>query len=102
MRYNPTFILLLQTILRRFDGSVNFARNWNDYKDGFGFLSTEFWIGHEKLSFLTNQKVYEVRIDITLENKTPCDMRYDAFRITDEWGDYKLSTLGTYESDVGK
>ena len=30
---------------RRYDGSVNFTQNWNNYSDGFGSLDTEFWLG---------------------------------------------------------
>uniref|UniRef100_A0A8W8M7C5 Fibrinogen C-terminal domain-containing protein n=1 Tax=Magallana gigas TaxID=29159 RepID=A0A8W8M7C5_MAGGI len=32
-------------IQRRFDGSVNFRRNWREYEDGFGTFDSEFWIG---------------------------------------------------------
>ena len=35
--------------MRRFDGSVNFTREWEDYKNGFGNLTEEFWIGKESL-----------------------------------------------------
>ena len=66
-----------------------------------GFLLTEFWLGHDKLSFVTSQALYEITIDITLVNATSCDVRYDAFGISDEWSDYKISTVGTYQSDIG-
>ncbi|KAJ8033642.1 Fibrinogen C domain-containing protein 1-A [Holothuria leucospilota] len=49
---------------RRIEGSIYFNRTWKDYKNGFGFQSNEFWLGLEKLSFLTNQKKYEIRIDM--------------------------------------
>ncbi|KAJ8033429.1 Ficolin-1 [Holothuria leucospilota] len=85
-------------IQRRFDGGIEFNRNWDDYKKGFGFLSTEFWFGNDKLSHLTNQAVYQLRIDIILDNTTSCDVQYDSFRISDEWSGYKVSSLGIYDS----
>jgi len=34
-----------QVLVRRMDGSVNFTREWQDYKIGFGSLNGEFWAG---------------------------------------------------------
>ena len=38
---------------KRLDGSVDFFRNWESYKNGFGDLNGEFWLGNDKLHRLT-------------------------------------------------
>ena len=34
-----------QVIQRRQDGSQKFDRDWNEYKEGFGQMAREFWLG---------------------------------------------------------
>ncbi|PIK35696.1 hypothetical protein BSL78_27477, partial [Apostichopus japonicus] len=87
-------------IQRRDSGAVNFDRSWSQYKDGFGFLSTEFWLGNEKLSYLTNQGHYELRVDIKLSNGASFYTTYRGFRITDEWGQYQVTHIGELESNA--
>ncbi|PIK41877.1 hypothetical protein BSL78_21274 [Apostichopus japonicus] len=77
-------------IQRRLEGTIDFNRNWQSYKDGFGFLNSEFWIGNEKLAYLTNQDKYELRIDITSSTGTQIYIQYDNFRITEEKGGIQL------------
>lgn len=42
---------------QRRDGSVDFRKDWIQYREGFGYLSpddsTEFWLGNEKIHMLT-------------------------------------------------
>jgi len=45
------FIKPLQVLVRRMDGSVQFRREWQDYKLGFGSLTGEFWAG-SKTNFI--------------------------------------------------
>ncbi|XP_071836723.1 fibrinogen-like protein A isoform X2 [Apostichopus japonicus] len=81
---------------RRLDGSVDFYRDWNEYKHGFGYMRREFWLGNEKLSYLTNQGNYELRVDLTDVNGVQYIAKYNLFRISDEGSKYTLTELGEY------
>ncbi|XP_071795596.1 uncharacterized protein [Asterias amurensis] len=56
---------------RRYNGSVNFNRSWADYKDGFGSMDGEFWLGNEILHKLTDAEGnWTIRLDLTNEKNT--------------------------------
>ncbi|KAJ8034017.1 Ficolin-1 [Holothuria leucospilota] len=86
-------------IQRRTDVSLTFQRVWEDYKSGFGFLGSEFWIGHDKLSYLTNQAAYELRIDLMFSNGSFFYITYKSFRISDEWSDYAIVSADEFRSN---
>ncbi|XP_071836980.1 microfibril-associated glycoprotein 4-like isoform X4 [Apostichopus japonicus] len=81
---------------RRVNGSVDFFCNWTSYKEGFGELDHEFWLGNDKLYYLTNQGRYTLRIDLVDRNGSSYFAKYDLFRINDENDNYQLSELGTF------
>lgn len=88
-------------IQRREDGSVNFLRKWADYKQGFGNLNGEFFIGLDKLHALTTDTPQELLIVMQdYENATKY-AKYDAFAIGDENEGYALNVLGAYSGDAG-
>ncbi|XP_056134052.1 fibrinogen C domain-containing protein 1 [Lampris incognitus] len=58
-------------IQRREDGSVNFYRGWAGYRDGFGAITGEHWLGLQRIYSLTRTGGYELRIDMAdFENGT--------------------------------
>ncbi|KAJ8035672.1 Angiopoietin-1 [Holothuria leucospilota] len=82
---------------RSVDNFVEFRRAFSEYRDGFGFLHSEFWLGNERLSFLTNQKKYQLRIDMTNSAGSSLYLTYDLFRISDAWSNYTIISIGKYE-----
>ena len=76
---------------RRVDGSVDFYRNWNDYKNGFGNLSGEFWLGLDKIHRLSASGQNVLRVDLeTFENNTAYAV-YKSFSVGDESKAYILN-----------
>jgi hypothetical protein len=82
-------------IQRRVDGSVDFYRNWTDYKNGFGDPTGEYWLGLDEIHRLTNVSTKVIRFDLwdTTGNTTYAE--YSNFAIASENAKYKLS-LGSY------
>ena len=39
----------MQVIQNRYNGSVDFDRDWKEYTYGFGSVDTEYWIGEREL-----------------------------------------------------
>ncbi|XP_062609225.1 ficolin-1-like [Saccostrea cucullata] len=74
-------------ILKREDGSVNFSRNWDDYKYGFGNASTEYWIGNEMMHNLSASRLY---VMITHINGSVFYQTYGHFYVASEATGYKL------------
>ena len=79
---------------KRLDGSVSFYRGWTDYKNGFGDLNGEFWLGLDKIHRLTKTKK-RLRVDLIDTRGNTAYAEYDMFAVTSERTKYKLS-LGTY------
>ena len=79
---------------KRLDGSVDFYRDWDDYKRGFGILNGEFWLGLDKIHRLTKQQS-RLRADLEDFSGKLAYAEYSFFGVGDEASKYKLR-LGTY------
>ncbi|ROT77851.1 hypothetical protein C7M84_003449 [Penaeus vannamei] len=78
----------------------DFYRTWDEYVDGFGDLTGEFWLGLDNIHALTNQTNYEIRIDLEDWDGTAKWAQYSTFLVKDRASNYKLQ-LGSYSGDAG-
>lgn len=88
-------------IQNRFDGSVNFSRGWDDYKEGFGDLDGEFWLGLDKIYQLTSTKKCELLVHLEDFDGLAKFAHYVRFAIGSEDDKYKLAKLGRYNGTAG-
>ncbi|XP_072019093.1 uncharacterized protein [Amphiura filiformis] len=91
---------------KRFDGSVDFYRGWlawNDYKEGFGSLDGEFWLGLERLHLLTSSsgKSWELMIKLEDFNNDTAYEIYQPFSIGNEASNYTLYVGSYYIGNAG-
>ena len=80
------------TIQRRMDGSVDFYRNWTEYKTGFGEPSGEYWLGLDAIHQIT--KSYDkvlIRIKATAGDGDEMYMIFEGFSVESEDKNYKLN-----------
>lgn len=68
-------------IQRREDGSVNFFRGWEAYRDGFGMTTGEHWLGLQRIYSLTRSGGFELRIDMADFDNATAFARYSEFSV---------------------
>ncbi|XP_051963839.1 angiopoietin-related protein 2-like [Xyrauchen texanus] len=87
-------------IQRRIDGSVNFFRNWETYKQGFGNIDGEYWLGLENMYWLTNQGTYKLLVTLEDWSGRKTFAEYASFRLEPETDFYRLR-VGHYHGNAG-
>lgn len=87
----------------RYDGSVDFLRNWTEYRNGFGDVEAEHWLGLEYVHQFTVAQPCELIVVLreTAQNTSYLYARYDAFQVAAETEQYRLDSLGTYSGTAG-
>ena len=74
---------------RRLNGARNFYRGWDEYKNGFGDIRGEFWLGNEKIHQLTEISS-QLRVEITTKNDGDKYAKYSTFTVTNEVSKYTM------------
>ncbi len=89
---------------KRFDGSVDFFRNWDNYTQGFGSLDGEFWLGLQKIHLLMSTpesgQSWELLILLEAFDDDTAHAKYETFYIGDAASDYILR-IGGYSGTAG-
>ncbi|GFO40638.1 fibrinogen c domain-containing protein 1 [Plakobranchus ocellatus] len=86
-------------IQRRTTGNVDFYRDWATYKQGFGSLDDDFWLGNDNIHTITSSGIYELRVDLKFQGKSAF-AHYSKFSIDGEDKNYALR-LGNYDGTAG-
>ena len=83
-------------IQRRNSGQLEFKnRHWVEYEDGFGSLSSEFWLGLRSMHCLTSSHgQWELRIDYQLSNGEKSYLHYSNFAVGNAASKYQLTISG--------
>ena len=84
---------------RRMNGTIDFFRNWADFRNGFGDVFGEHWLGNENIHLLTNTtKRSKLLINMNLSYvRGPTKQvwaKYNVFYIDGEDQKYKLRIGG--------
>ncbi|XP_051893156.1 fibrinogen C domain-containing protein 1 [Pristis pectinata] len=90
---------------RRKDGSVNFFQGWDAYKDGFGRITGEHWLGLKRIHALTIQSHYELRVEMEDFENSTAYAQYGTFGIglfsVDPESDSYPLTVADYTGTAG-
>lgn len=85
---------------KRYGGAVDFFRGWNDYKQGFGNLTGEFWLGLDKIHRLTARSSNKLRVDLEDFHGKTAFAEYSSFSVASERAKYLLG-VGIYSGTAG-
>nr|XP_036862601.1 traB domain-containing protein isoform X5 [Manis javanica]XP_036862602.1 traB domain-containing protein isoform X5 [Manis javanica]XP_036862603.1 traB domain-containing protein isoform X5 [Manis javanica] len=94
------------TVIQSRDGSrerpLDFERCWQEYKQGFGDLGGDHWLGLEHISSLTSQPGLHTELTVDLQDvgNHTLQAHYDNFHVDKEDRFYRL-TLGLYSGNAG-
>lgn len=78
------------TVIQRRISDSDFYRTWDEYRDGFGNLQDNFWLGNEIISTITSSGDYQLRVDLVDRNGRKAYAIYDTFSVGGSNTNYKL------------
>ncbi|KAH9519492.1 hypothetical protein Btru_002844 [Bulinus truncatus] len=80
-------------IQRRVNKDTSFTQNWEAYKNGFGTVCSDYWMGNKYIHEITTSGKFDLRVDM-LYKFTQHFAHYILFSIEDEDNNYALHVDG--------
>ena len=81
------------TVIQRRVSDTVFSKAWQEYKDGFGDLNGNFWLGNDIINTLTTRESMSLRIDMNVFNESS-SVTYSNFSVENEAAKYRLTVSG--------
>ncbi|GBN67448.1 hypothetical protein AVEN_246421-1, partial [Araneus ventricosus] len=82
----------------KFPVQQDFFKDWESYKNGFGNVSEEFWLGNENIRVLCREGC-KIRFDLVDEKGERGFAFYQNFTLSS--GNYRIN-IGGYSGNFGK
>ncbi|XP_019397235.1 PREDICTED: angiopoietin-related protein 7 [Crocodylus porosus] len=87
-------------IQRRKVGLISFNRDWKQYKEGFGNIRGDFWLGNEHIYRLSKRPTV-LRVELEDWEGNIRYAQYNHFTLSNEYNSYRLF-LGNYTGTTGR
>uniref|UniRef100_A0A3Q1H999 Fibrinogen C-terminal domain-containing protein n=2 Tax=Anabas testudineus TaxID=64144 RepID=A0A3Q1H999_ANATE len=87
-------------IQNRQDGTLDFNRTWQEYREGFGSPLGEHWLGNAALHALTHTGQHQLRIELEDWHQQRRYATYNNFKVASEAQRYRL-TAREFSGDAG-
>ena len=87
-------------IQRRVDSSTDFYVDWPSYKQGFGTLTGNLWLGNDNIYRLTASGNTVLRVELEDWQGNTSYAEYGTFEVDDESNKYRL-TVSNYSGTAG-
>ena len=87
-------------IMHRYGHKMSFNLDWNAYKNGFGYLGGDGWLGLEKIHRLTKHKPAILLVSLYAKNYNYYYPQYKTFQVGSEATKYQLY-IGNFTGDGG-
>ncbi|KAK6180401.1 hypothetical protein SNE40_012565 [Patella caerulea] len=87
-------------VLYHLSESTNLTRNWEAYRNGFGVLTGDHWLGLEYVYHLVNSRNFKLEFETRNSLNNQFKQTYSNFKIANETDGYRITSVGTFSGPM--